>query len=138
MVNLIKFHEIHHFQWIIRNLMKLNEFPVPTWGYWFFIFTWILKIFRILRFSVKNQKFIIFAEKSENLCKIHTFSPDAENSNKPYGFIGILGEFHQIRWSSLNLIKSEFLQGKWKCNSKYEFNQNIRFGCRKLSNLSNS
>ena len=36
---------------------------------------------------------MIFAEKSGNLCKNHTFSPDAENINKPYGFIGILGEF---------------------------------------------
>ncbi len=50
--------------------------------------------FSILLEFEKNQNFKIFCEKSEiydfyrkseNLCKNHTFSPGAENSNKPNG-----------------------------------------------------
>ena len=122
-MSLIKLQETQYFQSIIRNLMKFSEFPVPTWGYCFFIFTWILQIFRILRFSViiRNSWFL---QKSENLCKIHTFSPDAENSNKPYGFIGILGEISQKIKFSLKIIiftKNQLFHPKSTFDAKVHF-----------------
>ena len=58
-------------------------------------------VFEFYKNSENFQNFMIFYEKSEiydfcikseNLCRNHAFSSDAENINKPYGFIGILGE----------------------------------------------
>ena len=52
----------------------------------FFIFSWFSQILRIFGIFMKNQNFLIFAEKSGILCKNHTFSPDGENSSIPLGF----------------------------------------------------
>ena len=85
-MNLRKFQEFHYFQWIIKNFMKFNAFPVPAWGYWFFIFPWFSWILRIFWIFMKDHNSLIFEQKSGILCKNHTFSPDGENINIPWDF----------------------------------------------------
>ena len=81
----MEFQEFLHFQWIIKHFMKFNEFPVPAWGYWFFIFHEFHKFLEFSEFSWKFRIFI-FLQKNENLSKNHTFSPDGENSSISLGF----------------------------------------------------